>query len=168
MSTSFNDSRCQTQSARKKFGICDDPSPSIRPAYIDEQNGANWIAVVVNEDRFNVIFTAVDHCINTLKSDGQMDNRCDGFLAFETTVIFVELKQRSGRNTTEWIKDGEVQLRATIGHFKDTAVANLYTTKKAYIANSSKPKFRASQAGRMEQFFTDTGYVLRIENRIVL
>ena len=42
------------------------------------------------------------------------------------------------------------------------------TKKKAYIANSEKPKFRESQKRRMDEFLTDTGYVLRIENRIIL
>jgi hypothetical protein len=46
--------------------------------------------------------------------------------------------------------------------------ADNYTEKKAYIANSQRPKFKQTQAQRMNKFLKDTGYVLRIENRIIL
>lgn len=50
-----------------------------------------------NEEKFSVTFTAIDHCIETLRADGSMDKRCDGVLTYGTTVIFVELKERGGK-----------------------------------------------------------------------
>ena len=96
-----------------------------------------------------------------------MDNRCDGCLFYEDTIIFVELKQRKGKGN-QWIKDGEQQLRSTIGYFEQQEAARKFSIKKAYIANSERPLFRTGQAVRMDHFFSDTNYILRIENRITI
>ncbi|MFZ6025979.1 MAG: hypothetical protein ACOYVG_16180 [Bacteroidota bacterium] len=167
MSINFSEAKCQTRSSRKLFGLCDDPPPEKKTAYIDENNGAKWIAVVVNDDRHDVIFTAIDNCIVINRPDGKPAKRCDGVLTYNSTVTFVELKQR-GAIGNEWVKDAEKQLRVTIGFFEVEDDSEDYEIKKAYIANSEYPKFKESQARRMEQFFDDTGYVLRIENRIIL
>ncbi len=94
MSINFSEETCQTISNRKLFGLCDDPPPISNPAYIDELNGANWIAVVVNEYLYHVTFTAIDNCIEINRIDGKQAKRCDGVLTYDSTVIFVELKER--------------------------------------------------------------------------
>lgn len=167
MSQTFLDKKCQTFSDRKLFGLCDDPHPASNPAYIDEKDGAKWIAVVINEYRYDVTFTAIDNCIPIDREDGKFAKRCDGVLTFNSTVTFVELKQR-GAIGNAWVIDAEKQLRTTIGYFEMEDEAEDYNKKNAYIANSEHPKFKESQARRMEQFFNDTGYVLRIVNRIIL
>ena len=167
MSINFSEAACQTFSDRKLFGLCDDPPPASNPAYIDETDGAKWIAVVVNEDRYEVTFTAIDNCILIKRPDGKPAKRCDGVLTYNTTVTFVELKQR-GAIGNAWVTDAEKQLRTTISYFESEDDAGNYNKNKAYIANSEHPKFKESQTRRMEQFFDDTGYVLRIENRIIL
>ena len=167
MSIDFNLAKCQTHSDKKKFGLCDDPSPTKNPAYIDEAHGSKWIAVVENEDKYEATFTAIDNCVETKRDDGTMDKRCDGMLTYNSTVIFVELKER-GALGSAWVKDVEKQLRTTISYFEDTEESEDYTGKQAYIANREHPKFKESQARRMDQFLTDTGYVLRIVNRITL
>jgi hypothetical protein len=167
MSLDFNVTKCQTHSDKKIFGLCDDPPPAVSPAYIDEVNGGKWIAVVENEDRYSATFTAIDNCIEIRRAGGTMEKRCDGVLTYNSTVIFVELKVR-GASRNAWVIDAEKQLRATISNFETTEAAEVYSSKKAYIANSEHPKFKESQARRMDQFLTDTGYVLRIINRIVL
>jgi hypothetical protein len=167
MSINFSEAVCQSHSNKKRFGLCDDPYPSINPAYINEIDGAKWIAVVDNEHLYETTFTAIDRCIDIKRMDGAMEKRCDGVLTYQSTVIFVELKER-GALGNSWVKDGEQQLRASIGYFELTEQAENYAKKKAYIANSEHPKFKESQARRMDQFLSDTGYVLRIENRIIL
>jgi len=136
-------------------------------AYIDETNGENWISVVVNQPQNDVLFTAIDNCIEIFRPDRTMDKRCDGMLSFNDTVVFVELKQMNTMDVG-WIKDGEKQLRTTIKYFEDEPLSKGFRVKKAYIANSERPKFRDSQQERMEKFEDETGYVLRIENRIIL
>jgi len=163
----FCQRHCQCHSNKKKFGLCDDPSPSKKPAYIDEIDGAKWIAVVINENRYDVTFTAVDNCIEIIKEDGKMAKRCDGMLTYESSLIFVELKV-IGVLGNKWVKYAEKQLRTTIGYFEKSDMADDYTEKMAYIANREHPKFKSSQSIRMDQFLIDTGYVLRIENRIIL
>lgn len=167
MSINFNVIKCQTQSGRRRFGLCDDPSPAKNPAYIDEIDGTKWIAVVENEHRYDATFTAIDNCIEIRRSDGTVEKRCDGMLSYNSTVIFVELKQR-GTKGNQWVKDAELQLKASIEEFERTDLAEDFSIKQAYISNSEHPKFKSSQLRRMEQFFTDTGYVLRIINRIKL
>lgn len=165
MSINFSVAKCQDHTRKKLFGLCDD-HPSQR-AYIDEDNGAKWIAIVENEAQNDVTFTAIDNCIDIKKEDGKMAKRCDGILFYKSTITFVELKER-GALGNAWVKDGEQQLRATIGYFEATEEADHYNAKNAYIANKEHPKSKISQASRMEQFFAETGYVLRIVNRIIL
>jgi hypothetical protein len=167
MNVNFFEEKCRTYSNKKKFGICDNPSPAKNPAYIDEACGEKWIAVVINEDRHLVSFTAIDNCIEIKKMDGGMEKRSDGVLTFQSVAIFVELKER-GALGIGWIKDAEKQLRVSIAHFENTIQSVDFTQKKAYIANSEHPKFKESQSMRMEKFLAETGYVLRIENRITL
>ncbi|MDR2913229.1 MAG: hypothetical protein LBV74_00075 [Tannerella sp.] len=152
-------------SNKKRFGICDTPPPPANKAYIDDANGQSWIAVVDNFYQDLIVFIPVDNCIEIRRSDGTMDNRCDGFLYYDDTVIFVELKQRNEKGG-KWIKEADNQLRVTIGHFEKEPQAKEFSVKKAYIANSDRPRFRTSQAIRMDNFLTETGYSLRIESRI--
>lgn len=156
-----------TSSSCRRFGICDTPAPSTLKAYIAEREGKNWIAIVENGYRIKVNFVPIDHCIELLKPDNKMDSRCDECLFYEQTIIFVELKQRKGKGN-HWIKDAEQQLRITIGHFEKEEQAQNFQTKKAYIANSEKPLFNSARAERMDNFFSDTGYILRIENKITI
>lgn len=167
MSINFSEALCQTFSDYKIFGLCDDPPPPHKVAYIDENDGRKWIAVVVNEDRNIVTFTAIDHCIEIKRKDGKASKRCDGVLTYNSTVIFVELKQISGKGN-DWVKDAEEQLKVTIGHFELEKESENYANKKAYVANSEHPKFKESQTRRMNKFLDDTGYVLRVENRIII
>lgn len=154
-------------SSQKRFGICDETPPPSKKAYIDEANGQNWIAVVDNFYQERVVFVPIDNCIEIRRPDNSMDNRCDCLLSYDKTIIFVELKT-SGSKSKYWISDGENQLRVTIKHFEESADAERFDVKKAYIANSAKPLFRRGMTDRMDNFFHDTGYVLRIENRIVV
>lgn len=166
MSVNFDDKNCQTSSSKKLFGLCDDPAPSARPAYIDEEDGAKWIGVVVNEHLYEATFTAIDHCIEIPPTGNGQAKRCDGLLTYEQTAVFIELKERSSIGN-QWVKDGEQQLRSTI-HYFERDNRDKYKIKKAYIANRNRPRFKSSQTERMDRFLSDTGYVLRIENRIIL
>ncbi len=165
MSVNFFEEKCLSKTDKKLFGLCDDRPQN--PAYIDETDGKKWIAVVKNEHTYEVSFVAVDNCINIKKNDGKMDSRCDGLLFYEETIIFVELKKRKGSKSA-WIREGEAQLRTTIGCFEKTEKSSQFEKKKAYIANSKSPQFRSTQNVRMQKFYEETGYILRIVNRINL
>ncbi|MFN7660239.1 MAG: hypothetical protein ACK5P3_19290, partial [Dolichospermum sp.] len=148
-----------------KFGLCDDPPPSENPAYININDSRKWIAIVENNQEINLIFTAIDKCIQILRSDGKMDNRCDGMLTYNNNIIFVELKERKYTNSV-WIDDGENQLRKIISVFINNHDLQIFKSKKAYIANSKKPQFQYSHKERMQKFRNDTGFTLIIQNTI--
>jgi len=167
MSVRFSEIKCQSITGKKLFGLCDDPPPPPRKAYIDEENGAKWIAVVVNEYNQQVTFTAIDNCVEIRSRNGKMAKRCDGALTYDSTIVFVELKEITKKGN-KWIKDAEEQLRSTIRYFEKSEEAEYSRIKKAYIANKERPRFKVSQSARMDQFLLDTGYVLRIENRIII
>lgn len=168
MAVDFKKPSCVSSTDAKRFGICDDQPPLPKgPAYLDHKDGKKWIAVVHNDSRFQVLFTAIDHCVDILRPDGTQEKRCDGMLTLHDSVIFVELKEIDMKGAG-WIKQAEEQLRTTIGYFEKEPEAKAYEIKKAYIANSERPLFRESQQVRMERFEEETGYVLRIENRIIL
>jgi hypothetical protein len=161
----FFDSKYQYRSARKLFGLCDDVPPPHQPAFLDEADGKKWIAVVENGYCYDVLFVALDNSISLQRPDGKSDRCSDGLLAFQATVIFVELTTAKHK---DWKEDKDNQLRITIKHFENTKEADKYKIKKAYIANSSYPKDNKKNMIRMENFFKDTKYILRIENRIAI
>lgn len=162
MTPILNHQHCQCNSSKKKFGLCDDAAQPGSPAYIDEYDGSAWVAVVQNEFLKTVTFTAIDNCIDLLREDRLMARRCDGVLTFEDTIVFVELKDQSGR---KWIKEGEEQLVSTISR---VVIPAAYIYREAYIANCKQPQFRSSQAQRMQRFRDETGFTLKIHNRIAI
>jgi hypothetical protein len=164
MSINFFDANCQSQTNQYKFGLCDDPNKDKDPAYIDTVDCSKWIAIVENNQEIEVIFTAIDNCIEILRSDGTMDNRCDGMLTYNNHLIFVELKEKNYRNN--WVVKGEKQLKNTINVFIANHDLEIYKSKKAYIANNKKPTFQSSQITRMDKFKDETGFRLIIQNTI--
>ena len=150
MAIDFFNNQCQQVSSEKIFGLCDEEGTQ-KPAYIDVSNQDNWIAEIENEEQKEVYFIAIDNCIEIWRDDGN-------------NLIFVELKDRKLRNASDFLKEAALQLIATINHFKKICDIADYNIKAAYIAN--KKKIHRSYVARMEEFQQETGYTLRIENRI--
>jgi hypothetical protein len=148
-----------------EFGICDDRPPPSRPAYIDETDHSKWIAIVINTKPSpkTLSFSALDNVIELKRPDGTRDNICDGALFYEETIIFIELKQRE---YSGWVSSGYEQLKQTIAHFEASDEAKPFHSRMAYIANKDRPEAERGKMGIMEQFSRDTGYVLRIRNRV--
>lgn len=165
MGIDFFNTQCKSSSNKKIFGLCDDPPPAENPAYIDEDNGENWIAVVENHYEQEINFVAIDNCILIKRENGEPSKRCDGMLYFEDTVIFVELKDRKG-TPKDWKEDAENQLKETISFFEKQNEAKNFKNKKAYICNKTVPKANTKNQARMDKFFADTKYNLEIKNRI--
>ena len=163
MSINFFKSTCQSQTNQYKFGLCDDPNED--PAYIDTDDCSKWIAIVENNQEIEVIFTAIDNCIEIFRSNGERENRCEGMLTYNNHIIFVELKTRKSKNR-DWCGDGENQLRKTINVFIANHDLAIYKSKKAYIANNKKPNFQSSQMERMDKFKDEIGFRLIIQNTI--
>ncbi|MGV3696984.1 hypothetical protein [Flavobacterium sp.] len=166
MSVNFFLGKCQDDSDEKIFGLCD--RPGRRPAFLDkDRNNRNiWTAIIVNKQRYQVRFVAVDYCISFPRVDNKKVKRCDAAIFYNSTVTFIELKERS--NQRKWLTDGDAQLKNAIEHFKKTDAAADYPVKRAYIANRKQPRFNKAHVRRMDEFFDETGYVLRIQNSVIL
>lgn len=156
---------CQDTTQNNRFGICDD-EPHQR-AYLDMVDGQKWMAVVENVQRYEVTFTALDHCIEFNQADGKKESRCEGILTYNETIIFVEIKERSGVAKT-WAKDADKQLRNSISIIESKLNLGAFPQKKAAIANRLKRKLNEKHSVRMKQFLEETGYVLRVNYRIIL
>lgn len=163
MAVNFVDPNCIASTNEKVFGICDDPPPSIDPAYLDFVDDTKWVAWVDNDKGKDVIFTAIDHCIEIKRPNGETESSCDGMLQYDTTLIFVELKDRdSGR----WLGKARDQLQTTIDTYKSDEGLNGYTRYYGYVANKQRPYFNAANPAIAEQFEDDTGFVLVVDQVI--
>lgn len=162
MAIDFFNSQCKSSSNKIEFGLCDKGTQN--PSYLDEENKNNWIVIVENKEQKRINFIAIDNCIEILREKGTKDNSCDGMLCYETNVIFVELKDSKLRNASDFIKKAALQLRTTIEYFRENYNSANYNIKSAYIAN--KKTIHRNYIERMERFETETGCILRIENRI--
>lgn len=151
MEIDFFNTQCKSSSNKKIFGLCDDPPPAKNPAYIDEDNGENWIAVVENHYEQEINFMAIDNCITIKREDDTDAQRCDGMLHFEDTVIFVELKDRKG-TPKDWKDKAENQLKETISFFEKQNEAQNYTSKRAYICNKAVRKHNTKNQKRIDIF----------------
>lgn len=166
MSIDFFKGDCRETTNSAVFGLCDDEDiyPAETPAYIDEEDPSKWIAQVNNLRQVEVTFTAVDHCIEGIvRANGDKDNQCDAMLAFEDSVMFVELKTGSAGG---WVTKGKLQLATTIGHFHANNNLAPHISKLAHIANSARPLFAKSYLSIIQEFKDDTDYILNIDRQI--
>lgn len=150
-----------------RFGICDDTSDVhiARPAYINvEQSEAEeWIAEVRNGEEKKVDFYPIDNCLNLLREDGTRDNCCDCMLAYDSSLMFVELKDRYD---SKYLAKGIKQLKSTLEHFK----ANHNTDDFQITARvcNRRPCCVVSCKQQMEQFRNSTGIRLDVDRVIRL
>lgn len=149
----------------EKFGLCDKEDKSVKtPAYVDFDHPEQWIAVVENQTHKPLNFTAVDNCVEILRENGEMANRCDVMLTNEDYIVFVELKDQKGN----WIEHAVYdQLQTTIDYFKANHDISKYRYKRAFACNRQHPKFKCSNKERMQSFFKQNGIRLNIQCNIV-
>lgn len=167
MPADFFTTTCQETTSDIKFGICDDDDEL--KAYIDSHYPNNWIAIIKNTPQHEITFIAVDNCLDLRRLNGEPDNKCDGILYYNDTIIFIELKDKN-RQIGKWIDNAINQIRRTIYHFQlqEPKTIQQFINQKAYIANKARPYFQISQKHRMNNFYQETGVILRIEASIII
>jgi hypothetical protein len=165
MPINFFEEACKTSSSLLYFGLCDDPPPATSPAYIKEEEvePKNWIATVFNGAEKEVAFYAIDHCIEILRPNGDLESRCDGLIHFENKLKFVELKDRA---SSGWLKKGREQLTTTINIFSANHSINAYDEVEAYVSNKQKPLANTGNSVQIQQFKDDTTLILRVQSDI--
>lgn len=162
MPIDFFKAQCQTNTTDAKFGICDDDDEL--PAYTDTAHPNNWIATILNDSSKEIIFTAVDKCIEFPLIDGQMQSRCDAMMTSNNCLYLIELKNKR----SDWKSSGIAQLEATIINLMNTIepIFNSYKSRKAYVANRRHPHFQVIENETME-IFRDK-YKVRLDLRAVI
>lgn len=156
---------CKTISKKMRFGLCDDQPPVSNPAYIDENDTEKWIGIIDNTVEREIIFNAIDNCIDVRRPDGSMDSRCDGVLSYNNNLIFVELKEREGG---QWLKKGREQLTATINRFRQECDISEFSDIEGYVCNSLRPRAHLGQTENIQKFKDDTGFILKGKQTIII
>jgi hypothetical protein len=146
MNVNFFKKECQTTTNAKRFGLFD--AEDQTPALIKFNDEESWNATVINEGAIELIFTAIDNCIEILRDNGEMDNRCDAMLTSDNTLLLIELKNK--RNS--WQQEGLFQIESTFKRMmiENPAFYNGFKKRKAIVANA-KYQFPSFQAANLEQ-----------------
>lgn len=132
---------CLTNIPNQQFGITDEDGGNSTPARVDATDSTIWDLTVTNNSGVNVCFKAVDWCVsiyrtgtynlddvtrtNTQFSSDNIDKinrgfikRCEGFLLFDSKILFIEIKRRK-KNARDWIEDAREKFEETILSFKE-------------------------------------------------
>jgi hypothetical protein len=146
MSVNFFKADCQETTNEPKFGLFD--AEDKTPAKIKRIEESTWNATVLNDAGKEIIFTAIDNCVEILRANGEMDSRCDVMLRYENCLLFVELKNKRD----SWQAEGLAQIEATILRMKAENEEFYFSFKKrkAIIANT-KHQFPCFQDMNIEQ-----------------
>jgi len=159
MKVDFFKADCQNLLNELRFGLYDaEDNTAVEIKLTDEEI---WNAVVLNNERKNVLFTAIDNCIDVYRQNGDMDDRCDCMLTYDTTILFVELKNKRD----SWQKEGLGQIESIVKILlnQNPDFYNRFTKRKAIVANR-KHQFPAFQESNMEQRqYFSSNYKMRIQ-----
>lgn len=140
------------------FGISDVDGGENLPAKVNAINpDSTTDFIVVNDSNTQVSFKAVDWCVPifrtgtyNLDDDARVvvqfssDNvgvelikRCEGFLQFQNSFVFIEIKNRIGGRG--WMKDAREKFEETILSFREHHPAMAGRILKPIICNPSFP-----------------------------
>ena len=139
---------CQENTSEVRFGICDEDDEL--PAFIDILHENTWIATVVNTDAKEVLFTAIDKCIDFPLINVNMTSRCDAMMTCDNCLYVIELKNKSADWQSSGIKQLEATIQNLINEFGQTY--HNYRQRKAYVANRRHPSFHVIENETMERF----------------
>lgn len=165
MIVDFFKNECRTTTTEQRFGICDDDDKADKtPAYINTDDESKWIAVVINDNAKEVIFTAIDNCIEVLRASGETESRCDVMLTTDELLILVELKNKA----SDWKSSGIEQIESTLIRLIENHEAYYYSFKKrkAYVANKRHPSFHVVENATMRRFSTQYKIWLDLQGTI--
>jgi hypothetical protein len=142
-----------------EFGLID--AIPIAKTDIDITNTDKWVATVKNSALIPLTFTAIDGGV--VPADAPPE-RCDGMLASDDHLFFIELK----RQRDDWIPKAKAQLESTIKLFIESHGQPKQKRKKAYICNIKHPKFHILGQAEKRLFFAACKFRLDIQAEIVV
>lgn len=135
---------CQTETIKclqsiqlGKFGISDVEGGNNLPAKITSNPNPETDFIVKNSSGVEVFFKAVDWCVQICRTgtynlndderepeqfssddnpNGDLIKRCEGFLQFNDSIVFIEIKDRPRGS---WLKDAREKFEETILSFRE-------------------------------------------------
>jgi hypothetical protein len=165
MKVDFLKASCRTVTNEKRFGLCDDEDITVKtPAYINADDESKWIAVVLNDNSKEIVFTAIDNCIDMFREDGKMESRCDVMMTSDDSLCLIELKNKG----SDWKSSGIDQIESTLIRLIENHEAYYFSFKKrkAYVANKRHPSFHIVENALMRRFSTQYKIWLDIQGTI--
>lgn len=164
MRVQFFKTACQKTTNAIKFGLYD--AEDNTPVEIKLKDEELWNATVLNNKTKNVLVTAIDNCIDVLKPNGEMDNRCDCMLTYDNTLLLVELKNKR----ESWQSEGLAQIESIVKIMIDETPEFYYgfETRKAIVANRKHqfPAFHESNIEQRQIFRSKYGMRIQFESEI--
>ena len=159
MSVDFFKAVCQKTTSEKKFGLYD--AEDKTPAKIELTDESTWNATILNTDGKTVNFTAIDNCVDVYRENGEMDSRCDCMLTYNSTLLFIELKNKRDSWQAEGLSQIENIAKIMIAEIPDHYYS--FKKRKAIVANRKNqfPAFHISNA-EQRQYFSSI-YKMRIQ-----
>ncbi len=159
MSIDFFRVECQKTTNERKFGLYD--AGDAAPAQIKITDEDSWNATVLNKERKQILFTAIDNCIEILRENGEMDNRCDVMLNYENNLLLVELKDKRDSWQTEGLSQIESTVKRMIAVNREYYFS--FNKRKAVVANRKHqfPCFQESNVQQRQIF--NSKYKMRIQ-----
>ena len=166
MSVEFFNVECQTITKVKRFGLFD--AEDQTPALIKFDDEESWNATVINDNSTELLFTAIDNCIEILRNNGEMDSRCDVMLTYENTLLLIELKNKRD----SWQQEGLSQIESTLKRImiENPAFYNGFKKRKAIVANAKYqfPSFQAANLEQREYFWRSYRARVQFDSEIVI
>lgn len=159
MAIDFFAGKCSTTVNAKRFGLCDAISLPQDQAYFQTEKTADWIANVNNPEAREVLFTALDHCIDVRRQDNptKQESLCDCMLTYDDRIAFVELKDRDYPGV---LAEAKAQLANTIRLFSNSHNLMTYKVRRAFYCNKRKPNFPYSQQAEIDAFRREHNVIL--------
>jgi len=161
----FFKNECQTPTSDTLFGICDDDDNSVAYINNDSSNQNDWIAIVKNDNRQNLIFTAIDKCV-IQDNEYQGRGRCDAMLTSTNHLYLIELKDKKPPWQTDTINQLESSIEFLI-EFHGEKLSN-FRHKKAFACNKKAPLFQRVDNELNLRFFREYGFRIDIQAEIVI
>lgn len=155
MAIDFFKAKCCSKTSEPIFGIYDAP-----PATLSFVNAEKWNVKIDNENLKEITHTAIDQCLDIHKSEGE---RCESVIFYDDIITFIELKDRAGGR---WAGKARDQLKNTINLFKRDVGVSEYKKLYGHIANRQRPIFKAGGKSFSQKFEDETGFILRVSDRI--
>ena len=150
----------------ESFGISDVDGGDGLPARVTSNPNPETDLVVINRSGTDVFFKAVDWCVDIRRTgtynldeaerrveqflsdcgpDGYLIKRCEGFLQFGSSIVFVEVKNRP---RGKWLKDAREKFEETILSFKEHHPELTAQIKRPVLCN---PSFRGAHQNETVQ-----------------